>query len=126
MQVHDTAKPFEQLVEDLKAAVTANKMGLVTQACGSCGAKKQGFNIPGNFVAGVFRNDFARRLFDIHVEAGIEAPIRFYVTEQEDGTARLTYRRPSAILAAYGVPTLTPLGEELDAVFAAIAEDAVK
>lgn len=126
MQVHATAKGFDALVADLKAAVTANGMGLVTQACGSCGAKAQGFDIPGNYVAGVFRNDFARRLFDLHVPAGIEAPIRFYVTENSDGTATVSYRLPSAIFAAYGIEGLIPLGEELDSIFAAIAREAVQ
>lgn len=126
MRVIDTDKSFKALVADLKAAVPANKMGLVTQACGSCGAKNQGFDIPGNYVAGVFRNDFARRLFPIHVQAGIEAPIRFYVTEDADGTATLSYRSPSAIFAAYGVPELDPLGAELDEIFAAIAADATR
>lgn len=126
MQVQDSAKGFDALVADLKAAVSVHKMGLVTQACGSCGAKAQGFDIPGNFVAGVFRNDFARRLFAAHVEAGIEAPMRFYITELPDGRARLTYRLPSAILAAYDVPALVEIGQELDALFAAIAADAVR
>lgn len=126
MQVHRTAKSFDALVADLKAAVTAKGMGLVSQACGSCGAKAQGFDIPGNYVAGVFRNDFARRLFALHVPAGIEAPIRFYVTESADGTAVLTYRQPSAIFGAYGVEGLAALGAELDAIFAAIADMAVQ
>ena len=126
MQVQVSTQTLDQLVESLKASVTAHKMGLVTQACGSCGAKAQGFDILGNFVAGVFRNDFARRLFAIHVQAGIEAPIRFYVTENSDGTTLLSYRLPSAIFAAYEVPALEPLGAELDQIFAAIAQDAVK
>tara|TARA_R100000687_G_scaffold50772_1_gene40407 strand:+ start:2003 stop:2497 length:495 start_codon:yes stop_codon:yes gene_type:complete len=126
MQVIPSSQSFDKLVESLKTAIASHKMGLVTQACGSCGAKAQGYDIPGNFVAGVFRNDFARRLFAIHVPAGIEAPIRFYVTENADGTATLTYRLPSAIFAAYEVPALAPLGTELDEIFTAITKDAVK
>ena len=126
MQVIETSKSFKALVADLKAAVKSNEMLLVSQACGSCGARNLGFEIPGNYVGGVFRNDFARRLFATHVEAGIEAPIRFYITENSDATATLSYRLPSAIFAAYEVDGLAPIGADLDAVFAAIARDAVQ
>ncbi len=34
--------------------------------------------------------------------AGIEAPLRFYLTEGADGTATLTVHKPSATLAPYG------------------------
>jgi len=126
MQIHVSDKPFQTLVDDLKAAVPANQMGLVTQACGSCGAASQGFTIPGNYVAGVFRNDFARRLFATHVEAGIEAPIRFYITENGGGGSTLSYRLPSAIFGAYGVADLDLIGAELDEIFKKIAEDALR
>ena len=126
MQVQKTGKSFKELIASLKASIKANKMLLVSQACGSCGAKNQGFIIPGNYVAGVFRNDFARRAFAAHVQAGIEFPIRFYITENEDETATLTYRLPSAMLASYGNTTLDEIGAELDVVFAAIAQGAVQ
>lgn len=126
MQVHKTGKNFKDLIGALKASIKTNKMLLVSSACGSCGAKNQGFTIPGNYVAGVFRNDFARRAFAAHVEAGIEFPIRFYITENADKTATLTYRLPSAMLGPYGNATLDEIGAELDIVFAAIAEGAVQ
>ena len=59
----------------------------------------------------------------------IEAPIRFYVTENEDGTAMLSYKMPSSVFAPY-IPEagtgLTGLASELDVKFAAIARDAIK
>ena len=126
MQIIETPHSFKGLIQNLRAAIKNNKMNLVSQACGSCAAKNQGFDIPGNYVAGVFRNDFARRLFAAHVEAGIEAPLRFYITEGSDGTATLTYRKPSAVFAAYKVSDLEPLGQELDQMFATIANEAVQ
>jgi hypothetical protein len=50
------------------------------------------------------------------VPAGIEAPIRFYVTESDDGTAALAWRWPSAVFAPYG-------SEELDVIWTAIVGD---
>ncbi len=119
---------FETLVERVQAAVKANQMGLVTQASASVGAKAQGFEIPGNRVIGVYRNDFARRMLDASVAAGIEAPIRLYVTEAADGSTQLSYKTPSHVFAPYapeGGDALATLAAELDGIFAAIAAEAV-
>jgi len=107
--------------------VTDAKMGLVTQASASDGANGQGITIPGNRVIGVYRNDYARRMLEASVAAGIEAPTRFYLTEDADGTATLSYKTPSFVFAPYmneGGDKLKALAEELDDVFAEIAEQA--
>jgi uncharacterized protein (DUF302 family) len=124
----DLATPhdFATLVQRVEDAVTANKMFVVTRASASKGAASRGVTIPGNMVLGVYRNDFAVRMLEASVPAGIEAPIRFYVAENADGTATLTYRTPSAVFAPYsdGGEALATLAQELDAIFAAIAEQA--
>ena len=119
-----TSHPFERLVERLEAAVATNQMGLVAQASASRGASARGIKIPGNAVLMVFRNDFAVRMLGASVPAGIEAPIRFYVTENTDGTASLTYRVPTAIFAPYKNAQLDELARELDPIFEKIARDA--
>ena len=35
------------------------------------------------------------------ISAGIETPIRFYVTENPDGTATLSYKKPGFVFAPY-------------------------
>ena len=123
--VIDTQYSFSALVDRLEAAVKAEQMNVVTAASASVGAKAAGFTIPGNKVVGVFRNDFARRMLAASVAAGIEAPIRFYVTENPDGTATLSYKKPTAVLAPYvaeGKDPLEALAAELDVVFARIAD----
>jgi uncharacterized protein (DUF302 family) len=127
--VIDTKLPFPALVERLEAAVKAEKMGLVTTASASDAAKAQGFTIRGNRVVGVYRNDFARRMLAASVSAGIEAPIKFYVTENPDGTATLSYKTPTTVFAPYfdeGKDALRSLADELDAIFARIAVAATK
>ncbi len=127
--VIDTKLSFSALVERLEAAVKAEKMGLVTAASASDAAKAAGFTIPGNRIVGVYRNDFARRMLAASVPAGIEAPIRFYVTENPDGTATLSYKTPSTVFAPYldeGKDALKSLAGELDAIFARIAVAATK
>ena len=120
-----TEQGFEELVDSLKAAVEANDMVVVTEACASCGAARRGITIPGNMVVGVYRNDFAVRMLEASVPAGIEAPIRFYVTENVDGTASLTYRLPSAVFAPYGSADLVAMAKELDEIWRQIIDDAV-
>lgn len=125
--VIDTRQSFQALVERLEATVRSEKMGIVTSASASEGAKAAGVTIPGNKVLGVFRNDFARRMLGSSVAAGIEAPIRIYVTENPDGTATLSYKKPSTVFTAYvdeGGDALKSLGAELDEIFSRIAERA--
>jgi len=117
-------RPFERLVERLEAAIEKNQMGLVAQASASRGASARGIKIPGNAVLMVFRNDFAVRMLAASIPAGIEAPIRLYVTENADGTASLTYRAPTAIFAPYKNAELDELARELDPIFEKIARDA--
>ena len=124
--VIDTNHGYAALVERLNAAVKANKMGLVTRASATLGAKSLGKTIPGNMVVGVYRPDYAVRMLEASVPAGIEAPIRFYITENADGTATLSYKKPSAVFAPYedGGAALEALAAELDSVFAKIAKEA--
>ena len=48
------------------------------------------------------------------------------LTDDGDGTATLTYRTPSAVFAPYAKAALNAMAGELDAIFAAIAEQAVR
>ena len=124
--VTKTTHDYKTLVERLDAAVTANKMGLVTRASATVGAASLGKTIPGNMVVGVYRPDFAIRMLEASVPAGIEAPIRFYITENADGTATLSYKTPSAVFAPYtdGGDKLKEMATELDGIFAKIAGEA--
>ena len=128
-KVIDTMQTFAALADRLEAAVKANKMAVVTTASASDAAKTQGFTIAGNRVVGVYRNDFARRMLQASTTAGIEAPIRFYLVENPDGTASLGYKMPSTVFQPYMAsagPDLKVLASELDAIFAKIAEDATR
>ncbi len=124
-QVLDTGRPFKPYVAALRGAVKSNGFNMVGLACANCAIKsKFGETVPGNRVFLFFRPDFARRMLEASTAAGIEAPIRVYVTEAEDGTATVTYRLPSHVFGAYEVPALTAMGEELDTLVAQVLADA--
>lgn len=126
--VHETEYRFEALVKRVTGAVKSENMLRVYMASASRAAKGRGIAIPGNAVIGVYRNDYAVRMLDASVAAGMEAPIVLYVTEDEDGGATLSYKRPSFAFAPYmeeGGEKLRVLAAELDAVFAKIAQRAI-
>lgn len=124
LQVLPTGYGFDELWARLEKAVAAHDMGIVARASASRGAAARGIEIPGNAVIMVYRNDFALRMLKANVRAGIEAPLRFYITEEASGTATLSYRTPSAVFAPYGGAALGEMAKELDAIFARIAADA--
>lgn len=123
-KVIETGQPFGAFIKKLTDAIRSNKMGIVGNACATCGAKAIGVTIPGNRVIMIFNPHFAVRMLKASVASGIEAPIRFYVTERPDGKARLTYRLPSHLFGAYEVPALDEMGKELDAIVARIVSQA--
>jgi uncharacterized protein (DUF302 family) len=119
-----TGHSYQAMVEKLPKAVAKNKMGVVARASATLGAKKIGVTIPGNMVVMVFHPKFAVRMLEASVPAGIEAPLRFYITENADGTTTLTYRDPSSVFAPYENADLDKMAKELDDIFARIAADA--
>ncbi len=126
--VFETNKSYDALVADTKTAVKANGLIVVTQAGPTKAAAARGITIPGNRVIGVFNNDYAVRVLETSTAAMIEAPIRLYVTENNDGTATLSYKTPSFVFepyAAEGGEALSMIAAELDAKFETIAESAV-
>lgn len=123
--VTQTSYSYSALVERLTAAVKDNAMGLVARASATLGAKSIGVTIPGNTVIMVFHPRFAVRMLAASVPAGIEAPLRFYVTENDDGSAALTYRAPSSVFAPYDNAELDAMAQELDVIFKRIAAQAV-
>jgi uncharacterized protein (DUF302 family) len=125
--VTETDYSFDELNSRLEKAIADAGMGLVTQASASRGAESRGIAIPGNRVVGVYRNDFAVRMLEASLAAGIEAPVRFYVTEDGDGGATLSYKTPTMVFSPYfdeGGSALKQLATELDGIFMDIAGNA--
>lgn len=128
-RIVETQKDYATLLADLKEAVRANRMGVVTEAGPTEVARQRGETIAGNRVVGVFRNDFAVTIIRAAPAAMIEAPVRIMVLEEADGTASLGYALPSTRFAPYmaeGGDTLRAAAAELDDVFEAITDAAAR
>lgn len=117
--------PFARVAAALEQAIADQKMGLVCHADAQQGAASRGVKIPGNQVFLVFRNDFAVRLIHADPRAAFEAPMRIYLYENRDGTATLSYARPSALLRPYTHPEVAKVGAELDPIFEKITAQAL-
>lgn len=123
----ETKHAFGDLNKKMTTAIKANKMGRIVSASASAGAKGRKLIIPGNRVIGVYNNFFAVRMLKASKAAGIEAPIIFYLTENDDSTTTLSYKKPTFVFAPYyaaATPDLKVMAEELDVIFAKIAADA--
>lgn len=126
-RVIPTELSYSELLDSVRQAVSEEGMAVVTDVGPTEVAAQRGEVIPGNRVLGVFRNDFAVRAIRASVPAMIEAPIRLYVTEEEDGTATLSWKTPSHVFAPYresGGAELKKVAEELDGIFEAIGSTA--
>lgn len=127
--IRSTDKAYGDLVKDLTAAVKSNGLFVVTQAGPTKAAASRGISIPGNRVIGVFNNDYAVRVLKQSTAAMIEAPIRFYVTEDADGGSTLSYKTPSFVFAPYvqnDSNALQEIADELTHRFDEIAGIAIR
>lgn len=119
-----TKQTFATMQERLSAAIAKAGMNAVTRASASDGAKARGVMIRGDVVIGVFRNDFATRMLEANVDAGIEAPVRIHLVEEPDGTTSLRYHLPSTVFGRYDGEAIKSLGRELDPIFEQIVSEA--
>jgi uncharacterized protein (DUF302 family) len=125
--IERTGQGYAELIDQVDTAVAASPLNVVTRASATVGAKSLGQDIPGNMVMGVFAPRFAIRLLEASVAAGIEAPLRLYITENPDGSATLSCKTAAHVLAPYaqeGGQKLTALAAELDAILEQIVEQA--
>ena len=126
---HETDIPFKSLYPRLKKAIAKTELRQITTASASAGAKGRGLEIPGNRVVGVYNNTFAVRMLEASIAAGIEAPLRFYLTERSGGGSNLTYKIPSQVFSPYfeeGGKPLKTMASELDDLFDQIARETIK
>ncbi len=122
-EIHPSSHTYPELVESLDAAIASSPLNKLSAASATVGAKNIGQTIPGNMVVQAYAPQFAVRMLEASIAAGYEAPLRFYITENADGTATLSYKEASFVFAPYadGGEPLKLLAAELDTIQGAIA-----
>lgn len=113
---------FQATLERLRTAIRANKIGLVNRANAQAGANSIGVKIRGNQVWGLFAPRFAVRMLEASIEAGIEAPLRLYITENDAGLVTVSYVKPTVVFAPYEIADLNAMAVELDGLFERVTE----
>ncbi|MEM9276969.1 MAG: DUF302 domain-containing protein [Pseudomonadota bacterium] len=126
---HETDIPYAELFPRLKEAIKTTPLRQITTASASAGAKGRGLTIAGNRVVGVYNNFFAVRMLEASIAAGIEAPLRFYLTERPRGGSNITYKIPTEVFRPYfdeGGKDLKDMAKELDGLMDTIAKETIK
>jgi uncharacterized protein (DUF302 family) len=114
---------FEEAWRRLEAAIGTQDIRLLAVTSPNENARAMGVELPGSAVFMVFHPRLAIRMLQAHPPAGIEAPVRLYLYEGDEGT-RLTWRTAESLFAPYGVPALAELGREIDGMLEEIARRA--
>ena len=124
-----TSHPYLELTQRIANAAKRQRIAVVNVASATIGAERAlNKKIPGNMVIGLYHPRFAIRTLAASIPAGIEAPIRMYVTENPDGTGTVSYKMPSFVFAPYfanAEPDLAAVAQELDILFEAVVKDSI-
>lgn len=110
----------DDIVTALLAAITDNKMRVVSHINGQANAAKIGRSVPADQVLEVFRPDFAVRVWQACKPAGLDIPLRIHVYEDDAGNSVIAYRTAAETFTAYDNSELMVIAKELDAIFSAI------
>jgi len=116
MKTFITALNADEAIEKLISGVESEGMRVVAQINGQANAARIGKIVAADQLLGIFRPDFAIRVWAACKEAGIDIPIRIHVYEAE-GVTNVACRMPTEIFAAYASEPLMEIAEELDGIF---------
>ncbi len=113
--VLESPYPFDKTVKAIEQAIRPNNMGITAKINAQANLARAGIKIRGNQIFEIFRPDYAKRIFDRNLQAGIEPPLRIYIYEDGNKTF-VVYRKPSSIFKPYDDPVLMDIGKKLDSI----------
>jgi len=105
--------PLAGVVSRLRDAITANDVWVLHEIDPQTLLRKGGYAIAAARQIFFFHPRLMARLLTADAAALIEAPLKFAVTELEDGGVAVRWLDPEAAFARYNHPDLTSLGKEL-------------
>jgi len=120
-----SAQNFQTTVRQLETALQSRAFMIVARADHQNMLRMVGANTKGALTIEFGKPDMMKMNLPAHPEIGLEMPMRIYVWERADGKTVVSYRRPSAVFAAYGAD-LKMMGDMMDGMFDQIAADATK
>ncbi len=120
-----SAQNFQTTVKQLETALQSRAFMIVARADHQNMLRMVGASTKGALAIEFGKPDMMKMHLPAHPEIGLEMPMRIYVWERGDGKTVVSYRRPSAVFAAYG-PDLKMMGDMMDGIFDQVAADATK
>ena len=121
-----SGSPFQATVQQLEAAVKANRLMIVGQMNHQNMLTMMNMKIKGSQTIEVFHPQYGKILLENDAAAAIAVPLRLYVYERADGKTVVTYYKPSAAFAPFKHPELDNLGKTLDGILHEIVEAATR
>ncbi len=121
--VLESPHSFDKTVKAIEQAIRPNNMGITAKINAQTNLARVGIKIRGNQIFEIFRPDYAKRIFDRNLQAGIEPPLRIYIYEAGNKTF-VVYRKPSSIFKLYDDPVLMDIGKKLDVILEKIIKTA--
>jgi len=118
--------PLAGVVSRLRDAITANDVWVLHEIDPQTLLRKGGYAIAAARQIFFFHPRLMARLLTADAAALIEAPLKFAVTELEDGGVAVRWLDPEAAFARYNHPDLTSLGKELAQLCVHIADRALE
>lgn len=117
---------FEKTARQLEIALKSRGMMVVATIDHQNMMKMVGGSIKGSKTFEFGKPDMLKMVMPLDLAAGLEMPHKIYVYERADGTAVVSYYRPSGGFGAYGKDQLKMVGEMMDKVLDEIAGEATK
>jgi len=119
-------KNFEATVKQLETTLRAKGMIMVATIDHQNMLRMVGGSIKGSKTFEFGKPDMLKMVMPSDPAAGLEMPHKIYVHERADGTAVVSYYKPSGGFGAYGKDQLKMVGEMMDKMFEEIVTDATK
>jgi uncharacterized protein (DUF302 family) len=124
LHVVESKKPLEQLTQDLEAAVTRHKFGVLgVHNLKETMAKKGVAFARECRIFEVCNPHQAKKVLEANLEISTALPCRISVYE-EGGRTRLATIKPTAMIALYPNPELKSVAEEVEATLERIMAEA--
>ncbi|MCB1063532.1 MAG: DUF302 domain-containing protein [Verrucomicrobiae bacterium] len=121
-----TSKALDQACEDLEAAVTAHKFGVMTKHDLKQTMAKKGVEFDRECrIFEVCNPMQAKRVLEADIDVSTALPCRISIYE-EDGEVRFSTIRPTAMLGMFGAAGAEDVAKEVEDTMVAIMEEAAR
>lgn len=117
---------FEKTAKQLETALKSRGMMVVAIIDHQNMMRMVGGSIKGSKTFEFGKPDMLKMVMPLDPAAGLEMPHKIYLYERADGTAVVSYYKPSGGFSAYGKDQLKMVGEMIDKMLDEIAAEATK